>query len=143
MIRFKTPKTPSIEAKIRQDTIADPRMNHATAFRAARLDRHSQLACEFQVYEPLLSEKYDLTALCHASGFGAIHYVRPVDERGRSNAERLLAALKQSAQVGYENYSSVLFENEKLRSDSSHPSPPSPLRRAIQKVKRIWPRQVP
>src|ERR1019366_3231724 len=92
------------------------------------LHNYKQVANEFKVYEPLLADeaiiaiddihlndkgrffdeapyaKRDLTALCHGSGFGVLHYVRPVSERGRSSQERVLESLRRSAHIGFENY---------------------------------------
>jgi predicted O-methyltransferase YrrM len=89
---------------------------------------YKQLKAEYRIYEPLLAdealividdihlndkgrffqessfEKFDLTALCHSSGFGALHYIRPAEQRGRSKEERLLEALKRSAHQGYDNF---------------------------------------
>lgn len=83
---------------------------------------YEQVSAEFEVYEPLLSDealfviddinindkgkfwdeltshtKYDLTQLCHGSGFGAIHYIRPQAERSRTKEERIQLALQRSS----------------------------------------------
>jgi predicted O-methyltransferase YrrM len=85
----------------------------------------AQLRSEFHVWEPLLADealiaiddinlndkrkffdesphaKWDLTKLCHVSGFGAIHYQRPASEQGKDPAARRAEALRRSAQAGY------------------------------------------
>ncbi len=82
---------------------------------------YEQVSAEYQVYEHLLADealividdihindkgrfwdemishkKYDLTQLCHGSGFGAIHYIRPLSERNRTKEERMNLALKRA-----------------------------------------------
>jgi len=85
---------------------------------------YEQVSAEYEVYELLLSDealviiddinlndkrkfwdeltshaKYDLTELCHASGFGAVHYIRPKSERMRTKEERIQIALQRSSTV--------------------------------------------
>jgi hypothetical protein len=99
---------------------------------------YRQLSAEFTVYEPLLAdeaviavddihlndkgrffqeapyEKRDLTALCHGSGFGVLHYIRPASERGASPEKRFLEALRRSAKIGYETYWELYRRHEIL-----------------------------
>jgi len=103
------------------------------------LHYYKQLSSEFKVYEPLLAdeaiiaiddihlndkgrffseapyEKRDLTALCHGSGFGVLHYVRPLAERGKSRQDRIAESLRRSARIGYENYWDLFRQYESLQ----------------------------
>ena len=84
---------------------------------------YEQVRDEFYVYEPPFADealiaiddirlndkgkffeevnypKHDLTSLCHVSGFGAIHYVRPVSDRGKSHDSRIMEALARANRV--------------------------------------------
>ena len=105
---------------------------------------YDQISAEFQVYEPLLAdeaivaiddirlndkgkffteapyEKYDLTDVCHGSGFGVIHYVRPLDQRGRSRQERINIALERSTEIITARYWALLNEYEAYKARSLH-----------------------
>ncbi|HCT85283.1 MAG: hypothetical protein DKM50_09570 [Candidatus Margulisiibacteriota bacterium] len=98
---------------------------------------YEQVAAEFDVYEPLFSdeaiivmddinmndtrqlfdampfEKYDLTSICHGSGFGVIHYVRDEKERGKSRLERINQSLLNSSKIIYGKYQRNLIELER------------------------------
>lgn len=99
---------------------------------------YEQVSAEFAVYEPLLSdealvviddihlndkgkffssapyEKYDLTGICHISGFGAIHYKRPPEERKRTAQERIQLALIRSAQIWEKRFTKLNNNPQKL-----------------------------
>jgi len=82
---------------------------------------YEQVRDEFDIYEPLLSddsliivddinlndkrsffdelpyEKYDLTQLCHSSGFGVIHYSRKEKNKNNQEMRQIQAALRSAA----------------------------------------------
>lgn len=94
---------------------------------------YEQVSSEFEVYEPLLSDeaiiiiddiylndkgrffygtphkKYDLSQLCHGSGFGVIHYIRPIEERNKTKEERIQIALLRSANVWERRYNNLNY----------------------------------
>jgi hypothetical protein len=119
-----------------------------------------QIRSEFYVWEPLLADeaviaiddinlndkrvffdqsphaKWDLTRLCHVSGFGIIHYRRPDAERGADPAARRQEALRRSAHIGYSD-AAVLDE----RITDLLGSPYERARAKWSRVKkRLWPR---
>ena len=94
----------------------------------------AQVSAEFYVYEPLLAdealividdinindkrrffdladfEKYDLTHICHGSGFGAIRYVRKDSERHMSKDERIMESLFRASQILSKRYWDIYSE---------------------------------
>jgi hypothetical protein len=89
---------------------------------------YEQISSEFYVYEPLLSDeallviddiklndkgkffrespykKYDLTDICHVSGFGVIHFVRPGKDRGMTEQERINLSILRAMDVWKRRY---------------------------------------
>lgn len=99
---------------------------------------YEQVRDEFDVYEPLLADealvvvddilvsdkgrffeeapyaRYDLTALCHGSGFGVLHYIRDPSRR-RSRDARLRQAMLNAAGVWKRKFDALQKEVEEAR----------------------------
>lgn len=101
---------------------------------------YEQIRNEFEIYEPLLSdesiividdinlndkkrffdeiihEKFDLTTLCHSSGFGVIHYSRK-NSSNKSLNERKIEALMRSQKMWSSMYDILENENHNLQKE--------------------------
>jgi len=117
---------------------------------------YEQIQAEFRVYEPLLSdealividdiklndkgkffdelpyEKYDLSDVCHSSGFGVIHYVRPMDQRGLSPQERINMALERAVGIMTARYWTIFDEYEAYKAKVQARSLSYLLRKALK-----------
>jgi hypothetical protein len=106
---------------------------------------YEQISSEFFVYEPLLSDeaiividdinlndkgkffhespypKFDLTNICHSSGFGVIHYIRPKSERNKSHSERINKALLNSIKIWHERYENTNLKYNNLKTYTNPP----------------------
>ncbi len=133
---------------------------------------YEQVRDEFYVYEPLLADealiaiddirlndqgkffeeaqypKHDLTSLCHVSGFGAIHYIRPTSDRGKSHDSRIMEALARANRVWIRRVNQAQWKIDALRQELNErliwPSATAKLRTILPKSakalirKLIW-----
>jgi len=118
---------------------------------------YEQVRNEFDVYEPLLADealiivddilvsdkgrffkeascaKYDLTALCHGSGFGVLHYVREPSQRC-SLETRIKQAALASARVWKHRFDALKAEVDYVKSRQVS----ARLRRHLQLLRPVY-----